>query len=607
MGEHGQAVVDILTVAAGAVIHAGMGALPHPDGVAFRLWAPQATNVSVRGSFNSWATGEFAMAGEDGGHWYVDVPGAGVGDEYRYRVTQGGRDHDHIDPYAMRVSNSAGNAVVGDGAFDWEDDDFQIAPWNELVIYELHVGTFSREPGNANGLFAGVAEKFAHLRRLGINAIQIMPVAEFAGDRSWGYNPSHIFAVESSYGGPSAFRRFVKEAHRYGFAVILDVVYNHFGPSDLDLWQFGGWHEYDQGGIYFYNDWRNHTPWGATRPDYGRPEVRAFIRDNALMWLRDYHLDGLRWDQTAFIRSVNTEPSQDLPDGWRLMRDVTAELRELFPHKLLIAEDMQNDPAVTRMSGGGFGSQWDAAFVHPIRAALITPRDEERSMSVVRDALMHRYNDDVFQRVVYTESHDEVANGRARVPEEIAPGDAGAWAARKRSAQGAALVLTAPGIPMLFQGQEFLSSGWFQDSVGLDWELATKYSGVLRLYTDLVALRLNRAGVSRGLSGQGINVHHVNEADRMIAYHRWHQSAPRGDVVVVMNFANHHRTGYRVGFPRAGRWKLRFNSDGRRYGEDYCGSLCDHVLAEAFEYDGQLAAADVECGPYSVLMFSQDE
>jgi len=584
-----------------------MGALPHPNGVAFRLWAPQATKVSVRGSFDAWASAGRAMAGERGGHWYVDVPGARVADEYRYRVTQGGRDHDQIDPYAMGVSNSMGNAVVGDTQFDWEGDDFQIASWNELVIYELHVGTFFRQPGNANGLFAGVAAKFDHLRRLGINAIQIMPVAEFAGNRSWGYNPSHLFAVESTYGGPAALRTFVKEAHRNGFAVILDVVYNHFGPGDLDLWQFGGWHEFNQGGIYFYNDWRNHTPWGETRPDYGRPEVRDFIRDNALMWLRDYHLDGLRWDQTAFIRSVDAGNCQAIPDGWRLLHDVTRELRGLYPHRLLIAEDMQNDPALTHVDGGGFGSQWDAGFVHPIRGVLITPKDEERSMAAVRDALAHQYNDDAFERVVYTESHDEVANGRARIPEEIAPGNAGAWAARKRSAQGAALVLTAPGIPMLFQGQEFLSSGWFQDTVSVDWGLATRHPGVLQLYTDLVALRLNRGGVTRGLTGQGLNVSHMNEAGKMIAYHRWHESGPRDDVVVVMNFANRHRNGYRVGFPRAGEWKLRFNSDDRRYGEDFGGAGRDDVLAEGIEYDGQPASAEIECGPYSVLIFSQDD
>ena len=112
-----------------------------------------------------------------------------------------------------------------------------------------------------------------------------MPTMEFSGDFSWGYNPSNPFAVESIYGGPDAYKRFVKAAHEYGIAIIADVVYNHLGSSDLELWQFDGWSENGKGGIYFYGDHRSHTPWGETRPDYGRGEVRQYLRDNALMWL----------------------------------------------------------------------------------------------------------------------------------------------------------------------------------------------------------------------------------------------------------------------------------------------------------------------------------
>src|SRR5690606_30049095 len=131
-------------------------------------------------------------------------------------------------------------------------------PHNELVIYEMHVGTFNRAKEGEIGTFDQVVKKLDYLRRLGVNAIQLMPTAEFAGDQSWGYNPAHIFAVESAYGGPFGLKELVKEAHRHGIGVILDVVYNHFGPSDLDLWQFDGWTpEAEKGGIYFYNDWRS--------------------------------------------------------------------------------------------------------------------------------------------------------------------------------------------------------------------------------------------------------------------------------------------------------------------------------------------------------------
>ena len=139
-----------------------------------------------------------------------------------------------------------------------------------------------------------------------------MPLAEFAGELSWGYNPACIFAVETDYGGPLGFKRFVKAVHQAGMGVILDVVYNHFGPSDLDLWQFDGWSENGLGGIYFYNDWRAETPWGSTRPDYGRKEVRQFIRDNAMMWLEEYHVDGLRLDMTLYMRHRSEEHTSEL-------------------------------------------------------------------------------------------------------------------------------------------------------------------------------------------------------------------------------------------------------------------------------------------------------
>ena len=124
--------------------------------------------------------------------------------------------------------------------------------------------------------------------------IELMPVNEFAGDISWGYNPAYPYAVEEAYGGPDGLKEFIDASHGLGMGVVLDVVYNHLGPSDLDIWQFDGWQENDKGGIYFYNDYRSATPWGDTRPDYGRQEVRDYLTDNALMWVNEFHADGLQ-------------------------------------------------------------------------------------------------------------------------------------------------------------------------------------------------------------------------------------------------------------------------------------------------------------------------
>ena len=284
----------------------GMGSILHAQGVAFRVWAPHAQRVSVIGSFNDWDGTKHPMQAEENGYWYANVAEAHAGDQYRFLLSTPKGEFKRIDPYAREVTSSVGNAIVHDPSFDWQGDDFHLAPWNELVIYELHVGTFNdQEDVNHPGKFPSVSARLGHLKKLGVNAIEIMPIGEFAGDRSWGYNPAHIFSVETLYGGPLAFKQFVKRAHQEGIAVILDVVYNHLGPSDLDLWQFDGWCENKRGGIYFYNDDRANTPWGETRPDYGRGEVRQFLLDNVLMWLEEYHVDGLRFDCTQFIRTVN--------------------------------------------------------------------------------------------------------------------------------------------------------------------------------------------------------------------------------------------------------------------------------------------------------------
>jgi 1,4-alpha-glucan branching enzyme len=594
-------------------VKAGMGPVPHEKGTTFRVWAPNAEAVFVTGDFNDWKEDVSPLKHEGDGYWAADVPGAKPGDEYKFIIINGEQKLYRIDPYARQVTNSVGNSVIHSNDFDWgAASEFHSPPWNELVIYELHVGTFNVDSEDHVGNFQRAAQKLPYLQALGVNAVQLMPPMEFPGSRSWGYNPSLPFAVESDYGGHQAFKAFVKAAHEHGIAVILDVVYNHFGPSDLDLWRFDGWSEWDGGGIYLYNDDRGQTPWGHTRPDYGRPEVRQYIRDNALMWRHEFKIDGLRWDATAYIRNVHgndVDPYNELPEGWGLMQWVNNEMRAVDPNNISIAEDLKNNEWLvkdTGAGGAGFGAQWDASFVHPVRAAIVTNDDAFRDLNAVRDALLARYDGDAFKRVIYTESHDEVANGRARVPEEIWPGNSHHWFAKKRSTLGAVLVFTAPGIPMIFQGQEFLADKWFSDTMPLDWDHAKAFERIIYLYRDLMYLRRNAHGTTRGLTGQNIEVYHVNNEQKVMAFHRWADGGPGDSTVVVVNMSGQTVTDYQIGFPAAGTWRLRFDSHAADYSEDYDGQVSVDVVAGEEAYDGQPASGRTAIGPYTGLIFTLD-
>jgi 1,4-alpha-glucan branching enzyme len=567
--------------------HAGMGAVLYDGGVAFRVWAPNALSVAVAGDFNGWSAERHPLMPEEGGIWSADVEGAGAGQGYKFVIDGPDGLLWRKDPYGRDVDQSNGNSVVVDPAFDWSGDEaFRAPPWHELVIYEMHIGTFNDTPGGAPGDLSSAISRLPHLSELGVSAIQIMPIGEFPGDHSWGYNPADLFAIESAYGGPKSLKAFIKAAHAHSLAVIVDVVHNPLGPSDLDLWQFDGWQQDGKGGIYFYNDWRSKTPWGDTRPDYGRGEVRQFLRDNALFWLDEFRAD-----------------------GWRLMQWINDEIDLRFPWKISIAEDLQEDPWLTQdvgAGGAGFDSQWAAGFVHPVRAALITGDDGARSMGAIRDAILGRYNDDALRRVIYTESHDEVANGRARVPHEIWPGNAGSWFARKRSTLGAVLTFTSPGIPMLFQGQELLEDEWFRDTDPIEWSRKERFAGVFRLYRDLIRLRRNWWNDSRGLRGQHVSVFHVNDSNKVIAFHRFDRGGPGDDVVVVLNFANRAFDAYAIGFPRGGSWRVRLNSDSRHYGEDYGDHAGYDAMAEASARDGLPFSGSIGLAPYSALVLTQE-
>lgn len=606
--------------------YGGMGALVHDREVGFRVWAPGVEGVEVAlwpappaGALPGAAVPpavpaqaqRYPLAREGTEYWSCNVPGARPGDRYKFVLRVDGRELWRIDPSAREVTGPGGEGVIPQRSFPWHHPDFHLRPPQELVMYAIHVATFNPGGNGGAGGFASVVERLDDLHDLGINCIDLMPSLEFADNFSWGFDPSNIFSISTAHGGPAALKRLVDEAHARDIGVIFDVVYNHFGAGPLDLWQFNGSGENGKGGMYFYADARSQTPWGDTRPNYGRSAVRNFLIDNARMWLREYRMDGLRWDATSFIRNIygnNADPAHDIPDGWALMQHVTQETDVQAPWKLHIAEDLRNNDWIVRDSGtggAGFDAQWDSEFVNPVRTAIVSPYDGGRDMCAVQHAIEHRYADDPFKRVIYTESHDEIAAGRKRVPEAICPGDAGCLFSRKRSTLGAVLVFTSPGIPMLFQGQEVLENRWGKKGDPVDWDRAATQSRIRQLYRDLIELRRNDLAETAGLLGPHARVYHLNDDDNVIAFHRWRTGGPRDDVVVVVNFGNRAYAEYTIGFPCPGEWRVRFNSDSRLYGADFDNHPSDTVHAYGPPHDGMESSGRVGIGMYTAVILSQ--
>jgi 1,4-alpha-glucan branching enzyme len=584
----------------------GIGATVYPGGTTFRVWAPNATTVSVTGSFNSWSSTQNPLAGEGSGWWSADVPGATANQQYKYSINGAFLK---VDPRANDVVSSVGDGIIVDNSFNWTP--FTPPAWNEMVIYEMHIGTFYDVPGGNPGTWQYAALKLNHIESLGVNVVKIMPVAEFPGNFSMGYNPVNLYAPESAYGSPHQMRSFIDQCHQRGIAVIIDVVYNHLGPSDLgnSLWQFDGYSATpDTGGIYFFEDDNRYTPWGDTRPNYTKGEVRSFIRDNVFYWLNDFNADGIRMDGTAYIRE--RDGGYTVPGGWDLMQWINNDVDAACPQKIVIAEDMRDNEWLTKTTGeggAGFDSQWDAQFHHKVVPVLEQGQDQDRNMWDIQDAITHSFNGWDTQRVIYTESHDEVgySSGKWRVPNRINSGDPTGYWSKKRSTLGAGIVFTSPGIPMLFMGQEFLETGQWHDDDPLDWLKDSTFAGIKQLYTDLIELRRNLAGHTRGLTGKNVNVFHVNDTDKVVAFHRWLNGGPGDDVVVVANFSNQGFTSYTIGMPRGGRWRVRFNSDWEGYDPEFDNWNAYDTLASAGAKDGLSYQANVGIGRYSMIILSQ--
>ena len=573
------------------------------SGVAFRVWAPFADAVSVLINTDfSW--NESLLKSEENGYWSGTVDGTKAGKSYKYRIhTRDGRVLERNDPRARQLTVSDnGDSVVIDPDYDWEDTVSPIIAKEKRIMYELHIGTFNRPDAATIGTFYTAIEKLDYLQSLGVNTIELMPVTSMATSNGWGYAPNHIFSVENSYGGRRGLLDFIKACHKRGIAVVLDVVYNHFS-TQTELWQFDGWSKNDRGGIYFYNDERGDTPWGG-RPDYGRPEVRKFILDNVTMWLTEYHINGLRIDSTIYMRNSKGSDggkATEIADAWSLLQDMAELAHKINPEVLMIAEDNSGNEYITKSiseGGAGYDAQWGLGFPYTLRS-MLNIGGSQPDDSLAKE-LTHSYNGQGFQKVIFSDSHDTAANGAVRINEAATPGNADSVLARQFGLLANAITLTAPGIPMLLQGEEFVQEGNFNDWQMLDWAKTKQFAGIVLAHQHLIGLRLDAYGNTTGLTGPSINVFHQDNENRVIAYHRWLHGGVHDDVIVIANFNDQRFKSYELVLPIAGTWQVRFNSSWKGYSPDFNETKPSTVTTDSSNRI-TIALAD-----YNIVILSQD-
>ncbi|WP_020146224.1 malto-oligosyltrehalose trehalohydrolase [Thioalkalivibrio sp. ALJ15] len=420
-----------------------------------RVWAPQANQVELECGGS-----RMPMDRQGEGWWSLQTSRLVHGSDYAFRVDGNGPFPDPRSAWQPQGVHGP-SRWLDHSRFVWNDAGWQAPPLAAAVIQEIHVGTFTPE-----GSFDGVIDRLGHLAELGITHLELMPVAAFPGARGWGYDGVDLYAPHHAYGGPDGLKRLVDACHRRGIAVLLDVVYNHLGPDGNYLAQFGP----------YFTD-RYHTPWGdAVNLDGADSDsVRRFFIDNALMWLRDYHIDGLRIDAVHAI--VDTSATHFLE---QLAGEVQRLGRQLGRHLVVIAENDRNDPRVAwPVEAGGYGldAQWNEDFHHALHTALTGESDgyymDFRGLADLARVLTRGLANDgrysPFRRrrhgrpaadqpgrrfVGCLQNHDQIgnrANGE-RISELVSPG---------LLKVGAALVMTSPFVPMLFQGEEWGASSHF--------------------------------------------------------------------------------------------------------------------------------------------------
>ncbi|MCP4248492.1 MAG: hypothetical protein GY778_15700 [bacterium] len=553
--------------------HAPIGATPTSDGgTVFKVWAPEPTTAYVRGQFNGWGLGNPMTKVDE--HFMAHVPAASYRQTYRYYFAD--TDHWRSDPRgrSLNPSSNYDTHIEDPFLYPWGDDDFQTPPFEEMVIYELHVGTFAgrndpQAPNFTPAKYEHVAVHVDHLVELGINAVELMPINEFPLDFSAGYNPVTYWTPEWIYGDPDDLKNLVDVLHQNGIAVLSDIVWNHCANVDLDktLWSFTGPAPSTIDQIYFDGDGitcPTGTLWGC-QPDFDCDGVRAYLADSTLYWLEEFHLDGFRMDATDFMNISPQEAS-----GWSLMQwhNDLIDLRAI--NAISIAEQLPDDASVTQATsagGAGFDAQWHDAFTDRLREEIFDAAVGDPEMWKIRNIVNGSGVDLSNTKVVnYLELHDEAwpdSGGQRMVVtiDTTAPHDD--IYAKGRTKLGQGVVMFAPGIPMILQGTEWLEDTAFGagDSDGndrIDWSKKTTYANIFGFYKDMIAIRRSHCAMR---SDGGHSIIHEDDTNNVLAWSR----GLGQELVVVVNFSNYNYTGYNINLPAGGTWHEILNSQASDY------------------------------------------
>jgi 1,4-alpha-glucan branching enzyme len=585
-----------------------MGANLIAGGATFRVWAPAATAVYLNGTFNgqsAWTSDcdpELLLLRDARGYWTGFVAGATTGDQYKFYVAGTGSSGYKRDPFARELTANPAfplcNCVLRpNGAnFAWSDAGFRTPSFSDMVLYQLHVGTYNPRPGKV-GTFLDVVEKIEYLVALGINLLQPLPIDEMETSPSMGYNgadycsPDTPYAVAASElspylvtinrlrtqrgkpamaaaditAAPNQVRILIDLCHLYGIAVAFDVVYNHaggFGNDDESLYFWDRRPAGNNNDSQYFTDqgWAGGLSFALWNAD-----VRQFLIDTAVYYVDEFHVDGFRYDEISALCALNGS------DGWPFAQALTSTLRYRKPEMLHNAEFWPvNEPIVEPAANGGGG--FDVTQHDALRSAVRSAIGQSSygawaavDMTAVAGALYPAGFPHAWQAVTCVENHDIVKLGTSpRIP-ALADGlDHRSWYARSRSRVATALLLTAPGLPHIFMGQEFLEDKQWSDNPAnpnlIDWTALDAgdraMSDHLRFTQDVVQLRRRQPA----LHSDWVSAFHVHDGNRVIAFWRLVPGIGR-DVVVVASLSDSTYQNYRVGFPGGGTWLEIFNSD----------------------------------------------